>query len=100
MTSTADHPSHTNQHWIWKYVFSVDHKVIGLQYMITSWLLLLFGFILIMLLRWQLAYPGQPIPWIGQLLPASLAPGGIVVPAFYNQLGAMHGTIMIFLGVV
>jgi cytochrome c oxidase subunit 1 len=74
--------------------------VIGLQYLITSWLLLLFGFALVMILRWQLAFPGQPIPVIGALLSASLAPGGIVVPAFYNQLGAMHGTIMIFLGVV
>jgi cytochrome c oxidase subunit I len=28
------------------------------------------------------------------------APGGVVLPEFYNQLGAMHGTIMVFLGVV
>src|ERR1700733_15260373 len=98
MSSNANHEAHPEQHWIWKYVFSVDHKVIGLQYLITSWLLLLFGFCLIMLLRWQLAFPGQPIPIIGALLASSLTPGGIVTPALYNQLGAMHGTIMIFLG--
>ena len=41
-----------------KYVFSVDHKVIGIQYAITGLLFLLFGFWLMMLMRWQLAYPG------------------------------------------
>jgi len=68
--------------------------------MITSFLFLLFGFSLILLLRWQLAFPGEPIPVIGRLLPDSLAPGGILMPHFYNSLGAMHGTIMIFLGIV
>jgi cytochrome c oxidase subunit 1 len=42
----------------------------------------------------------QPIPVIGSLLGAANAPGGIMLPEFYNQLGAMHGTIMVFLGVV
>jgi cytochrome c oxidase subunit I len=83
-----------------KYVFSVDHKVIGIQYTITSLLFLLFGFTLMMLMRWQLAYPGAPIPLIGGLLGVSRAPQGIMLPEFYNQLGAMHGTIMVFLGVV
>ena len=92
--------SEHKQSFIRKYVFSLDHKVIGLQYMFTSMAFLLFGFALIILMRWQLAYPGQPIPLIGGLLPDSMAPGGIMLPEFYNQLGAMHGTIMIFLGVV
>jgi cytochrome c oxidase subunit 1 len=83
-----------------KYVFSQDHKVIGIQYAITALLFLLFGFGLMMLMRWQLAYPGQPIPLIGGLFSAANAPGGIMLPEFYNQLGAMHGTIMVFLGVV
>lgn len=52
------------------------------------------------IMRWQLAYPGQPIPFIGGLLGEVNAPGGIILPEFYNQLGAMHGTIMVFLGVV
>ncbi|MBI4249446.1 MAG: cbb3-type cytochrome c oxidase subunit I, partial [Elusimicrobia bacterium] len=95
------HNHHDRQpNWLEKYVFSIDHKVIGLQYMITSLLFLLFGFALVSLLRWQLAYPGQPIPFIGRWLPETLAPGGVMLPEFYNQLGAMHGTIMIFLGVV
>lgn len=83
-----------------KYIFSLDHKVIGIQYTITSLLFLLVGFGLMMLLRWQLAYPGQPLEEIGKWFGDSNMPGGIILPEFYNQLGAMHGTIMIFLGVV
>jgi cytochrome c oxidase subunit 1 len=99
-------PAHAHDHaheelGFWrKYIFSLDHKVIGIQYAITALLFLLFGFGLMMLMRWQLAYPGQPIPIIGGLFSAANAPGGIMLPEFYNQLGAMHGTIMVFLGVV
>ena len=92
--------AHAEQGFIWKYVFSVDHKVIGVQYIVTSLVFLMFGFMLMMLMRWQLAYPGQPIPFVGNLLGMANAPGGIMLPEFYNQLGAMHGTIMVFLGVV
>ncbi len=53
-----------------------------------------------LMMRWQLAYPGQPVPIIGGLLGSANAPGGIMLPEFYNQLGAMHGTIMVFLAVV
>src|SRR5437867_2279454 len=53
-----------------------------------------------MIMRWQLAYPGRPIPLIGPWLGQQRAPGGIMLPEFYNQLGAMHGTIMVFMGVV
>ena len=80
--------------------FSLDHKIIGLQYAITSMVFLLVGFGLMMLLRSQLAYPMQPIPFIGGLLGSHIVTQGIMLPQFYNQLGAMHGTIMIFLGVV
>ncbi len=82
-----------------KYVFSVDHKVIGIQYGITALLFLLLGFSLMMLMRWQLAFPGEPAPLIGNLLGEGM-PGGVMLPEFYNSLGAMHGTIMVFLGVV
>jgi len=83
-----------------KYVFSVDHKVIGIQYGLTALCFLFFGFCLMMMMRWQLAYPGEVIPFIGKFLGENRAPGGIMLPEFYNELGAMHGTIMVFLGVV
>ena len=83
-----------------KYLFSTDHKVIGLQYALTSLVFLLLGFALILLIRWQLAYPGEPVPVIGPWLGEANAPGGVILPEFYNQLAGMHGTIMVFLGVV
>src|SRR5579862_6906401 len=81
-------------------IVSTDHKVIGLQYLGTSLLFLFTGFLLILLVRWQLAYPGQPVPLAGGLFPDAMAPGGVLLPEFYNQLTAMHGTTMVFLGVV
>ena len=95
----------------WKYVFSVDHKVIGIQYMITSFLFLLLGFAMMLLMRYQLATPqpgenfdpehlGMVRGLIAWLFGEERMPYGFMAPEFYNQLGAMHGTIMIFLGVV
>ena len=89
---------HHEENFIQKYVFSVDHKIIGLQYGVTSLLFLLFGFILMMIMRYQLAYPEQVIPYVGNWLFSES--GGVMLPENYNTLGAMHGTIMIFLGVV
>jgi len=89
---------HHEENFIQKYVFSVDHKIIGLQYGITSLLFLLFGFMLMMLMRYQIAYPETVIPYFGEWLFAGS--GGVMLPENYNTLGAMHGTIMIFLGVV
>jgi len=97
----AGHGHHAPTSFWRKYVFSIDHKVIGLQYSITAMAFLLFGFCMMLLMRWQLAYPGQPIPVIGKMLgEAFVSPEGVMLPEFYNMLGAMHGTIMIFLGVV
>lgn len=83
-----------------RYVFSTDHKVIGIQYALTAMCFLLFGFGLVMLMRWQLAFPGRSLPIIGKLLGENWMPGGVMSPELYNSLGAMHGTIMVFLGVV
>src|SRR5437764_10410797 len=95
------HHAHHEELGFWrKWVFSTDHKIIGLQYGITALLFLFFGFSLMMLMRFQLAYPGHPIPVIGNWFGNDKAPGGIMLPEFYNMLGAMHGTIMVFLGVV
>ncbi len=99
----AHHDEHHDHHELgfWrKYVFSTDHKVIGIQYGITALCFLFFGFSLMMMMRWQLAFPGKPLPLIGKLFSDAVMPGGIMLPDFYNQLGAMHGTIMVFLGVV
>src|SRR6185369_9341438 len=81
-------------------MFSTDHKVIGLQYAFTSLAFLLLGFLLILMLRWHLAWPTAPLPLVGSLLGDTRAIDGILLPEFYNQIGAMHGTIMVFLAVV
>lgn len=95
--------SHDSELGFWRhYVFSTDHKIIGVQYGITALAFLFFGFCLVAMMRWQLAYPGQAVPIIGWLFGenSTSMPGGIILPEFYNSLGAMHGTIMVFLGVV
>ncbi len=98
----ASPAAHPRQGFIRSYIFSVDHKVVGIQYGVTAALFLFFGFCLMLLMRWQLAYPGQPLPLIGDALSPDNAfmPEGTMRPEFYNSLGAMHGTIMIFLAVV
>jgi len=97
--SNEHHDSHQLGFWQ-KYIFSTDHKVIGIQYGLTALCFLFFGFCLMLMMRWQLAYPGEVIPFIGKFLGENRAPDGIMLPEFYNELGAMHGTIMVFLGVV
>jgi cytochrome c oxidase subunit 1 len=115
VTDADLHGAHAHAHaepqgFIRKYVFSVDHKVIGIQYLITSFLFLLIGFSMMLLMRWQLAIPtpaddfdpdkmGMIRSLLNWLFPEKM-PYGFMDPVFYNQLGAMHGTIMIFLGVV
>ncbi|HJT45159.1 MAG TPA: cbb3-type cytochrome c oxidase subunit I, partial [Chthoniobacterales bacterium] len=98
-----EHEHHELGFWR-KYIFSTDHKVIGIQYGLCGLAFLFLGFSLMMLMRFQLAYPGQSLPLIGKWLPyifgANTMPDGKMTPEFYNSLGAMHGTIMIFLGVV
>ncbi len=104
----SDHDHSHDQGFLRKYVFSIDHKVIGVQYAVTALVFLFFGFCLMMMMRWQLAYPGQSMPVLGELLPSLFGKewaetnmgGGVMSPDLYNSLGAMHGTIMIFLGVV
>ena len=64
----AEHEHHELGFWR-KYIFSTDHKVIGIQYGLCGLIFLFFGFCLMMLMRWQLAYPGQALPVIGKWLP-------------------------------
>jgi cytochrome c oxidase subunit 1 len=98
-------PAHHEPGFWQKYIFSTDHKVIGVQYGVTGLLFLFFGFLLMTVMRWQLAYPGQPVPGIGHLLNRVLGEGmatkeGVMLPDLYNSFGAMHGTIMVFLAIV
>src|SRR6266567_8867625 len=99
------HAAHHDEPGFWrKYIFSTDHKVIGIQYGLTGLLFLLFGFFLMMVMRWQMAYPGKAVPLVGELLQKVLGDemvnNGVMQPDLYNAFGAMHGTIMVFLAIV
>ena len=61
---------------------------------------LLVGFALVSSSAGSTRISGEALPLLGSLLGEANAPGGVVSPEFYNQLGAMHGTIMVFLGIV
>lgn len=83
-----------------KYVFSQDHKVIGIQFLFTTLFFFFVGGILALLLRWQLAYPGKPMPIFGTWFPESMMVGGIMLPEFYNSLFTMHASVMIFFAII
>ena len=81
-----------------KYLWSLDHKIIGLQYLFTSLGFLLVGGALALLLRWQLAYPSTQVMPNGDVgNPISLP---FINPQFYNALFTMHATVMVFLVVM
>ena len=98
------HEAHSHAPGFWRqYIFSSDHKVIGIQYGITALVFLLLGLLLIAAMRWSMAYPEKPVPVLGPVLEWTLgdvAPGGVVSNSLYNSFGAMHGTIMVFLAIV
>jgi cytochrome c oxidase subunit 1 len=81
--------------FIRKYVFSLDHKVIGEQYYGLALLAVFIGMVLSWIMRVHLAWPSLPIPGL-QLLSKNGAPGGVLTPEYYLQLLTMHGTFMVF----
>ena len=85
--------------FIRKYIFSTDHKVIGIQFLICSLVFMLFGGGLAMLMRWQLGWPGHSLSFMEKIAPEGM-PGGVMVPEYYNMLFTMHGSVMIFFGII
>ncbi len=78
-----------------KYVFSIDHKVIGRQYLFLGLTMALVGGASVYIIRWQLAWPETQIP-LTSWVPEPAMYDGFLDPGFYNQLVTMHGTIMVF----
>src|SRR5947208_2932026 len=81
--------------FIRKYIFSLDHKVIGIQYILLALTAVVFGMIMSVLMRVNLTWPGTHIHIMETLFPQG-APGGVMTPEFYLSLVTMHGTIMVF----
>src|SRR5215204_7587280 len=87
------HPAPTG--FIRKYIFSVDHKVIGIQYILLALAAVLVGMAMSLLMRLNLSWPLTHWPILATLFPTG-APEGVMTPEFYLSLVTMHGTIMVF----
>ena len=85
------------RHFLGTYVFSRDHKVIGIQFLFSTLLWFLIGGLLALAVRWQVAYPWSPMPILGTLFHEQ---GGQISPEFYTMLVTMHATVMIFLVII
>jgi cytochrome c oxidase subunit 1 len=95
----AGHAAGVHHHpptgFIRKYVFSIDHKVIGIQYLFLALFSVVLGMLMSILMRLNMTWPGHAWPLLGTLFPQG-APGGVMTPEFYLSLVTMHGTMMVF----
>ena len=86
---------HHKETFVSKYIFSLDHKMIGKQFLITGMIMGLIGVMMSMLFRLELAYPEQSFPILEFFL-GKWAPDGVMDPNIYLALVTIHGTIMVF----
>jgi cytochrome c oxidase subunit 1 len=86
---------HHHETFISKYVFSMDHKMISKQFLITGIIWAMIGGLFSVLFRLQLGYPDSHFPILEDLL-GHWAKGGKIQPEFYYALVTMHGTILVF----
>jgi cytochrome c oxidase subunit 1 len=83
-----------------KYVFSTDHKVIGIQFLFSGLIFFVLGGLLAMAVRWQLAWPWSPIPFLSKALWSNPSFGYRMPPEYYNKLFTMHASVMIFFVII
>ena len=86
---------HEDNDFLFKYIFSTDHKMIAKQFFLTGSLMGLIGMVMSMIFRLQLGYPGESFAFLEPIL-GSWAPEGILAPDKYLALVTIHGTIMVF----
>ena len=91
-----DH-GHHKETFISKYVFSMDHKMISKQFLITGIIMGVMGVAMSILFRLQLAWPDTSFPILNWLFGDQWAPEGRLDSGFYMGLVTIHGTIMVFL---
>src|ERR1700726_2591533 len=84
-TSVTAHAHAAPQGFIRKYIFSLDHKVIGIQYFFLALTAVFVGMFLSLLMRIHLIWPAAVLPFVGEIKPET-----------YLSLLTMHGTIMVF----
>ena len=85
MVAQEAHAHSAPQGFIRKYIFSLDHKVIGIQYYFLALAAVFVGMFLSLLMRIHLVWPGANLPLMGEIKPET-----------YLSLLTMHGTIMVF----
>ncbi|MHC4449061.1 MAG: cytochrome c oxidase subunit I [Planctomycetota bacterium] len=93
----ATHEHHEPKGFWSKHVFSVDHKVIGKQFLFSSMIWALVGGALAIMVRQQIAWPGEEYPVIGTML---FGETGTMTEQWYNMAFTMHASVMIFLVVI
>ncbi len=90
-----DHHHH-EEHFVSKYIFSQDHKMIGKQFLMTAVFMGLVAMMLSILFRIQLAWPGESSDFLSFFLGEKWAPNGVLKEDMYLGLVTIHGTIMVF----
>jgi cytochrome c oxidase subunit I len=83
-----------------RYVFSTDHKVIGIQFLFSGLIFFVLGGLLAMAIRWQVAWPWAPMPILNRMIPSWAEHGYRMPPEWYNKLFTMHGSVMIFFVII
>ena len=96
--SSHAHAHHEPKGFWSRYIFSRDHKVIGMQFLFSGMIWALVGGALAMLVRYKLAWPDTPMPF-GELLYDG-KPAGVMPNDFYNMSFTMHASVMIFLVII
>ena len=91
-----DHEHHHKDTFITKYIFSIDHKMIAKQYLITGIIMGVIGVGMSLLFRMQLAWPEESFRIFNILLGDKWAPNGVMTNDIYLSLVTIHGTIMVF----
>ena len=91
-----DHEHHHKDTFITKYIFSIDHKMIAKQYLITGIIMGVIGVGMSILFRMQLAWPEESFKIFSFFLGEKMAPGGVMSNETYLSLITIHGTIMVF----
>ncbi|MEB3801051.1 cbb3-type cytochrome c oxidase subunit I [Flavobacterium columnare] len=91
-----DHAHHHKDTFITKYIFSIDHKMIAKQYLITGIIMGIIGVVMSLLFRMQIAWPEESFGIFKMILGEKMAPGGVMRNDIYLALVTIHGTIMVF----
>jgi cytochrome c oxidase subunit I len=97
----AEHGHHDEHHheesFVSKYIFSMDHKTISRQFLITAVIMAFFAMVMSFLFRLQLAWPGEHFWIINAILGDKWGKDGLLDPGMYMALVTIHGTVMVFM---